>query len=40
VFHVNFLSGMHGFRDNEVLLEGGYNVIVISSLEGASGKFS
>jgi len=26
----NFLSGMHGFRDNEVLLQAGYDVIVIS----------
>jgi len=24
-FHSNFLSGMHGFRDNEVLLQAGYN---------------
>jgi len=30
VFNINFLSGMHGFRDNEVLLQGGYDVIVIS----------
>jgi len=26
----NFLSGMHGFRENGVLLQAGYNVIVIS----------
>jgi len=31
---------MHGFRDNEVLLQGGYDVIVISPLRGASSKFS
>jgi len=24
-FHSNFLSGMHGFRDNEVLLQAGYD---------------
>jgi len=28
-FHSNFLSGMYGFRDNEVLLQAGYDVIVI-----------
>jgi len=28
-FHSNFLSGMHGFRDKEVLLPTGYDVIVI-----------
>jgi len=39
VFHINFFSGMHGFRDNEVLLQGGYDVITISPLEGASGDF-
>jgi len=32
VFHSNFLSAMHGFRDNEVLLQAGYDVIVISPL--------
>jgi len=26
---------MHGFRDNEVLLQAGYDVIVISPLGGA-----
>jgi len=30
---------MHGFRDNEVLLPTGYDVIVISPLGGASGDF-
>jgi len=28
-FHSKFVSGMHGFRDNEVLLQAGYDVIVI-----------
>jgi len=28
-FYSNFFSGMHGFRDNEVLLQAGYDVIVI-----------
>jgi len=40
VFHINFLSVMHGFRDNEVLLQAGYDVIVISPLGSASGDFS
>jgi len=39
-FYSNFLSGMHGFRDNEVSLQAGYDVIVISTLGGASGEFS
>jgi len=30
---------MHGFRDSEVLLQAGYDVIVISPLGGASGNF-
>jgi len=38
-FHSNFLSGMYGFRDNEVLFQSGYDVIVISPLGGASGDF-
>jgi len=29
VFHSKFLYGMHGFRDNEVLLQDGYDFIVI-----------
>jgi len=37
---VTFLSVMHGFQDNEVLLQTGYDVIVISPLGGASGYFS
>jgi len=36
VFHINFLSGMHGFQDNEGLLTTGYDVIVISPPGGAS----
>jgi len=39
VFHINLLSGMHGFRDNEVLLQAGYDVIMISPLEGVSHSF-
>jgi len=31
---------MHGFRDNEVLLQAGYEVIVISPPGGVSGNFS
>jgi len=38
-FYTNFLSRMHSFRDNEVSLQAGYDVIVISTLGGASGKF-
>jgi len=40
VFHSNFLSGMHGFRDNEVLLKAGFNVIVISPPGSAELDFS
>jgi len=29
-FQSNFLCGMHGFPDNEVLLQAGHDVIVIS----------
>jgi len=32
VINTNFLTAMHGFRDNEVLLPTGYDVIVISPL--------
>jgi len=35
-FPSNFLSEMHGFRDNEVLLQAEYDVIVISPPVGAS----
>jgi len=38
-FHSNFLSGMHGFRDNEVLLPTRYDIIMISPFGGASGDF-
>jgi len=40
LIYSNFLFVMHGFRDNEVLLQAGYDVIVISPLGGASYKFS
>jgi len=40
VIHSNFLFVMHGFRHNEVLLQAGYDVTVISPLGGASGEFS
>jgi len=36
----NFLCVIHGFRDNEVLLQARYDVIMMSSLGGASGEFS
>jgi len=39
VFHSNFSPGMHGFRDNEVLLLTGYDVIVIYPLGGALRYF-
>jgi len=38
-FYKNLLSMMHGFRDNEVLLQAGYDVTVFS-LGDASGEFS
>jgi len=38
-FHSKFLSGMHGFRDNDVLLQAGYDVIVILPPWGVSGDF-
>jgi len=38
-FLSNFLVAMHGFRDNEVLLQTGYDVIVISPPGGALGDF-
>jgi len=40
VFNSNFLSGMHGFRDNEVLLPTGFDVIVIWPPGGFSGDFT
>jgi len=39
VIHCNFLSGMHGFRHNEVFLQAEYDVIVISPPGGASSDF-
>jgi len=39
VFHTNFLSRMHGIRDNEVLLPTENDVIVISPLGGVSHRF-
>jgi len=39
VFYNNFLSEMHGFRDNEVLLQGGYDNIVISPLQALQANF-
>jgi len=39
-FHPNFLSAMHGFRDNEVLLPTGYDVIVSPPATGAARTFS
>jgi len=36
----HFLFAMHGFRDNEILLQTGYDAIVISPPAGASGDFS
>jgi len=38
-FHSNFLYAMHGFRDNEVLLPTGNDVIVISPPGGVSHRF-
>jgi len=40
VIRSNFLFVVYGFRDNEVLLQAMSDVIVISSLGGASGEFS
>jgi len=39
-FHSDFLSAMHGFQDNEVLLQTGYDIIVISPPGGAPRNFS
>jgi len=39
-FHSKLLSGTPGFRDNEILLQAGYDVIMISPPGGASGDFS
>jgi len=37
---VTFLSAMHGFRDNEILLQARYDNIVISPSMGAARHFS
>jgi len=39
LIHSNFLASMHGFRDNEVVLPTGYDVIVSSSPGGAARTF-
>jgi len=39
VIQSNFLFVMHGFRDNEILLQAGYDVNVISLPGGTSGEF-
>jgi len=39
-FHSNFLSAMHGFYDNDVLLQAGDVVIMISPPGGAPRDFS
>jgi len=39
-FNSNFSYGMHGFRDNEVLLQAEYDVTVISPPGGASRYFT
>jgi len=38
-FHSNFLVTMHGFRDNEVLFQSVYDVIVISPLGALQAIF-
>jgi len=38
-FRGNFLFGMHGIQDNEVLLQAGYDVIMISPPGGAPRNF-
>jgi len=40
VLHSKFLFEMRGLRDNEVLLQARYDVIVISPLGGTSGELS
>jgi len=39
VINSNFLSAMHGFRENVLLLQGGYDFAVISPLGGVSHRF-
>jgi len=40
VIKCNFLSVKHGFRDNEMFLQAGYDDIVIWQQGGASHDFS
>jgi len=40
VIHSNFLAAMHGFRDNKVIFQARYDVIVISPPGGALPDFS
>jgi len=40
MIHSNFLSEMHCSRDNEVLFQAGYDVIVISRPVGSSRYFT
>jgi len=39
IIHSNFLANMHGFRDNDVALPTGYDVIVSPPPEAASRDF-
>jgi len=39
-FHGNFVSAMHGFRDNKIVLPTGYDVIVSPPPGGAPSAFS
>jgi len=39
VFHSNFFSGLHCFRNYEILLQAGYEVVAIYPIGGASGDF-
>jgi len=39
VIHSSFLAAMNGFRDNEALLQAGYDVMVISPTGGRLGDF-
>jgi len=38
-FYTNILAEMHGFRDNKVLLQTGYDVMMISPTGVAPGEF-
>jgi len=39
MLHGNVLYGMHGFQENEVLLQAGYDVIVIYPLGAHQANF-